>query len=155
MPDTKISALTEVTSPIAADVLPIVSGGATKKVQLGNLAIYKQYVALLTQTGTAAPVATVLSNTLGGTVVWARTSTGLYTATLSGAFASGKTLMFTGTSDAQFNAASGSLFSVYQTQRTSNNVISLMSYNVDPVAPSFNVADTLLLATEFTITVYP
>lgn len=31
---------------------------------------YKKYVALLTQTGTDAPVATVLENTLGFDVVW-------------------------------------------------------------------------------------
>ena len=31
---------------------------------------YKVYTALLTQTGTNAPVATVLENTLGGTPVW-------------------------------------------------------------------------------------
>ena len=32
----------------------------------------KVYRALLSQTGTAAPTATVLENTLGGTVVWTR-----------------------------------------------------------------------------------
>ncbi len=53
---------------------------------------YKVYTALLTQTGTGAPTATVLENTLGGTVVWARTSTGDYTGTLSGAFTTGKTV---------------------------------------------------------------
>jgi hypothetical protein len=47
---------------------------------------YKTYVALLTQDGTAAPVATVLENTLGGTIVWSYVSTGSYRATLTGAF---------------------------------------------------------------------
>ncbi len=50
-----------------------------------------KYVALLTQTGTSAPTATVLENTLGGTVVWSYTSVGNYTGTLSGAFTVSKT----------------------------------------------------------------
>jgi hypothetical protein len=54
-------------------------------------ASYDVYTALLTQSGTDAPVATVLENTLGGTVVWSYESTGTYRATLSGVFTSGKT----------------------------------------------------------------
>lgn len=53
--------------------------------------LYKVYTALLTQSGTSAPTATVLENTLGGTVVWSYNSAGDYTATLSGAFTSNKT----------------------------------------------------------------
>jgi len=45
---------------------------------------YKVYVASLIQTGTAAPVATVLQNTTGGTFIWSRTSAGQYKATISG-----------------------------------------------------------------------
>ena len=52
---------------------------------------YKVYTALLNQSGTNAPVATVLENTLGGTVVWTRNSTGLYTGTLAGVFTANKT----------------------------------------------------------------
>lgn len=54
---------------------------------------YKVYKALLSQTGTNAPVATVLENTLGGTVVWSYDSVGNYKATLSGAFTEGKTMV--------------------------------------------------------------
>lgn len=50
------------------------------------------YVALLTQTGTDAPVATVLKNTLGGTVVWSYSGPGDYLATLTGAFPVNKTV---------------------------------------------------------------
>ena len=46
---------------------------------------YTVYTALITQTGTDAPVATVLQNTTGGTIVWTRNSTGRYVATISGA----------------------------------------------------------------------
>lgn len=53
----------------------------------------KVYRALLTQSGTDAPVATVPENTLGGEVVWSRTDVGKYTGTLLGAF-NGVTLCF-------------------------------------------------------------
>lgn len=56
---------------------------------------YKVYTALMTQTGTSAPTAKVLQNTLGGTVVWTRNSTGRYTGTLTGAFTADKTAFFT------------------------------------------------------------
>jgi hypothetical protein len=52
---------------------------------------YNVYSALLTQTGTNAPVATVLENTLGGTVVWSYVSAGTYRATLASAFTANKT----------------------------------------------------------------
>ena len=52
---------------------------------------YKVYTALLTQTGTNAPVATVLENTLGGTIVWTRNNTGQYNGTLTNAFTTDKT----------------------------------------------------------------
>ena len=45
---------------------------------------YTVYTALITQAGAAAPVATVLQNTTGGTIVWTRNSTGRYVATISG-----------------------------------------------------------------------
>lgn len=51
---------------------------------------YKEYVALLTQAGTDAPVATVLSNTIGE-IVWTRIITGYYNATSSGLFTPNKT----------------------------------------------------------------
>jgi hypothetical protein len=53
---------------------------------------YSVYVALLTQSGTSAPVATVIQNTLGGTVVWTRINTGVYIGTLAGAFPEDKTI---------------------------------------------------------------
>ena len=52
---------------------------------------YKVYTALLTQSGTDAPVATVLENTLGGEVVWGRGAIGIYTAISDVDLISGKT----------------------------------------------------------------
>lgn len=57
---------------------------------------YTSYVALLTQSGTDAPVATILENTLGGTPVWTYDSSGYYIATLTGTFKNKKTVIFTG-----------------------------------------------------------
>ena len=59
--------------------------------QIGGGSSYLVYVALLTQTSTNAPVATVLQNTLGGTVVWTREDVGYYVGTLEGVFTVGKT----------------------------------------------------------------
>jgi len=57
---------------------------------------YKIYRAILNQSGTSAPVATVLENTLGEDVVWAYDGVGLYTGTLAGAFPLLKTQRFIG-----------------------------------------------------------
>jgi len=53
---------------------------------------YKVYTALLTQSGTNAPIATVLENTLGGTVVWSRVIAGRFRGTLTNGFVSTKTI---------------------------------------------------------------
>lgn len=53
------------------------------------------YCALLTQSGTDAPVTTVLENTLGGEVVWSYENPGRYVATLAGAFTENKTFIIT------------------------------------------------------------
>lgn len=58
-----------------------------------NARPYKVYTALLSQSGTNAPTATVLENTLGGTIVWTRVNTGLYSGTLTGAFTTNKTAL--------------------------------------------------------------
>tara|TARA_R100000935_G_scaffold46494_1_gene69918 strand:+ start:1627 stop:2055 length:429 start_codon:yes stop_codon:yes gene_type:complete len=56
---------------------------------------YTAYAALLTQSGTNAPVATILENSTGGTIVWTYVSPGVYTATITGGtFAAGKTMVF-------------------------------------------------------------
>jgi hypothetical protein len=54
---------------------------------------YKVYVANITQTGTSAPAATVLENTLGVTPTWARSSVGVYTLTATGAWVTNKTTL--------------------------------------------------------------
>jgi hypothetical protein len=65
---------------------------STQLATLGQVRPYKIYVALLTQTGSSAPVATILENTLGGTVVWSRSVAGLYLGTLNNTFVIDKVL---------------------------------------------------------------
>jgi hypothetical protein len=53
---------------------------------------------LLTQAGNTAadiPIATIMQNTLGGTIAWTRTDIGAYTATIEGSlFTLNKTMVF-------------------------------------------------------------
>ena len=84
----------------------LISGDATGKSVITKEYVnsvikpYKEYVALLTQTGTNAPVATVLDNTLGGTVAWSRNTFGNYSGTLTGAFTVNKTVGYVQTNTA-------------------------------------------------------
>lgn len=59
---------------------------------IGNPAgvAYSVYSALMNQSGTADPVATVLQNTISGTIVWTRADVGSYLGTLSGVFTTNK-----------------------------------------------------------------
>lgn len=59
----------------------------------GGGASYAVYTALLSQSGTDAPVATVLENTLGGIVVWSYSDVGEYFGTLAGVFVLNKTFV--------------------------------------------------------------
>jgi hypothetical protein len=58
----------------------------------GDSRPYKVYTALLTQSGTDAPVATVLENTLGN-ITWSYEGVGKYRANLAGAFTENKTFL--------------------------------------------------------------
>ncbi len=64
----------------------------------------KVYRALLTQSGGHAPTATVLENTLGGTVVWTYSNEGIYVGTLAGAFPEGKVSQWSGLAESGDNA---------------------------------------------------
>lgn len=110
---------------------------------------YKVYTALLTQSGTDAPVATVLENTLGGTLVWTRDTTGQYTGTLNGAFTENKTFITT-----QFNATltppSGGYISGILGERNDNDSIHLITFDI----PSTDTGDGILNETPIEIRVY-
>jgi len=105
----------------------------------GGGASYLVYTALLSQSGTDDPVATVLENTLGGTVVWTRDSAGIYYGALSGVFTDGKTALML--------APTGSVNSC---ARVDVNTV-IVATLVDFVTPS----DDLLSGTTIEIRVYP
>lgn len=84
-------------------------------IALGSLSFsgsssYLVYTALMNQTGTNAPVPTILKNTLAGTPVWSFTgTTGYFQVTLTGAFPLQKTVSFitTGAEDEYFSIYNG------------------------------------------------
>jgi len=83
----------------------------------------KVYRALLTQTGTDAPVATVLENTLGGDVVWTRDTVGIYIGTLTGAFPADKVFCYIqGTIDGD-NFDGGGAVQLFTANRGSDNTV--------------------------------
>lgn len=55
---------------------------------------YKKYVAIVTQSSTDTPVATVLENNTGQTFTWSRSDVGVYS--IVGNFVVAKTAIFTG-----------------------------------------------------------
>ena len=98
---TKISEYPIISNPTEDDILigtDVNSSDETKNFSIGSIVNlvenggrpYNSYTALLTQTGTSAPVATVLENTIG-TITITRSGTGEYTITSSGLFTLNKT----------------------------------------------------------------
>lgn len=139
---TYLSELAEVTALGAGDRIPVLESSATKYVDGGDVGgtAYLKYVALLSQTGTDAPVATVLENTLGGTVVWARVDVGVYQGTLAGAFTENKTTALN-------NAAGGGLIFLY---RSDSDTI-----QIDATDIAGNFDDGILSGNTIEIRVYP
>lgn len=92
-----------------------------------NARPYKVYTALLTQSGTDAPVATVMENTLGGTVVWSYAGVGQYVGTLTGAFPAGKCFIQTPSGGLDSNASIGGGGDPYYQYRTSDDTIFVLT----------------------------
>lgn len=124
----KISELDAAAALDGTEEIPIVQDGETVKTTAQDIAdlggggsSYLKYVALLSQSGTDAPVATVLENTLGGTVVWTRNDAGDYTGTLAGAFTVNKTTVNVSIASSYFayvllSASTVDALSLYSTQ---------------------------------------
>lgn len=105
--------------------------GNTLKTTVDNLRPFKIYRALLFQSGTDAPVVTVIENTLGGTLVWSYNDVGSYTATLTGAFILGKTAIKTPGN--QLNLSSTSDFEIFSSGLNNSDSIYLMSGYINMV----------------------
>lgn len=101
---------------------------------------YLEYVALLTQSGTAAPSATILANTLGGTPAWTRIGVGSYRITLTGAFPTGRTTIL------MHGPA------IYSHDNTGNNSVDVLA--LDPATLAY-IDDGMYGGTTISIRVYP
>ena len=118
---------------------------------------YKVYKALLTQTGTASPVAIVLQNTLGGDVVWSYNDVGTYIATLNDVFLDGKTFIYPikNTLNTSTNALSMEIFGI---GRNNNDSIYLTTGYITFTAADDVTKDNydeILYNTEILIEVHP
>lgn len=80
-----------------------VVAAADGTLKIGDSRPYKVYTALITQTGTSAPLSIVLENTLGGTITWTRTGVGAYIGTFSSTWIASKTLLML-TNSVAYNA---------------------------------------------------
>ena len=86
---------------------------------------YKVYTALLTQTGTNAPVATVLENTLGGVPTYSYGGAGEYKVIHTDGFTLNKTVVFMNTA---LNSQTASILIDYQ----SNDAIHISTFDTTP-----------------------
>lgn len=108
----------------------------------------KCYIALLTQTGTNAPTATVLQNTLGGTPVWSYEGGGSYGVTLSGAWTANKTHVTCGS---VYDSANSMTLAVAADMNASDTNMTIIRI-YDPV--STGGIDSVLANTAIQILVY-
>ena len=143
------SAGTPTTSDLILGVDTSNSKNTTKTFTAGDIAslasgstAYNSYVALLTNTGVIAPVATVLSNNLTATLTWARASQGTYTLTASAAtFTNAKTIVFV-------NPGSN-LGSLITWTRTSDTVLTIRSHRTDG-----QISDAIISGGAFEVRIY-
>ena len=142
------------TADVSVLNLPAGSVGANGEIDLGlGNPVPKVYRALLTQTGTNAPVATVLENTLGGTVVWSYGDVGIYLATLSvPILTADKTCLPSVNASASMEGAPVVVTAFY---RTDTDVVRLQTAFADLPGDTLNLTDGLLINAYVHILVYP
>lgn len=139
---TKISEMTDAGTLDGTEEVPVLKGGANKKTKLRG---YKVYTALLAQSGTDAPVATVLENTLGGVITYTYSATGAYNINVTNnAFTANKVACMVGDT---FNSV-GTAVNFLTPYTTSQ--IQMQVYDLDG-----NDTDDQLVQTLLEIRVYP
>ena len=107
---------------IGNDYIQVDPSGSLDTVSTVNIEP-KEYQAVLTVNGALSPSISVKKNTLSGDISWAYSSTGTWTGTLSGAFASGRTYIY-----AQ-QQGRGSTPRYYTGERTDNNTVTVYAMN--------------------------
>jgi len=111
---------------------------------------YKVYTAIITQAGTAAPVVTVLKNTLGATINWSRANAGRFDGDATGLFTNNKTIIFINNNDNTF-AADTSNYTIRAFRLNINKINIYKSYSELPSTQ--NYIDNININIE--IRVYP
>lgn len=110
---------------------------------------YKVYTALLTQSGTAAPTALVLMNTLGEVPVFSYSATGTYIITSPGGlFPTSKTFVFFGPLEIKTTVKSGAV--MFDSGAWTGSIIKFFTYKTDTSA----LADNFMINTPIEIRVY-
>lgn len=104
---------------------------------------YKEYVALITQSGTSAPSQVIIANTLGVTPSWSRVSAGIYQITASGLFTLNKTVAWI----TNVNAGVANFTSIGQTDVNKLTVVTINSGGTE--------TDAILSSASLCIRVYP
>lgn len=136
-------------SGTATVATPTEAGHAVTKGYADALARpYKVYTAIINQTGTSAPTATVLENTLGGTVAFTYTSVGTYVATLTGAFTADKTICFVHNNPA-WSSSPGAPTGI-SAFRIDNNTVGIRTVSTSPTG----MTDGAMINASFEIRVY-
>lgn len=108
----------------------------------------KEYIALLTQTNTNAPTATILKNTIGN-IIWTYADVGIYRGTLTAAFPAAKTALFVGQGD--FN----NIWLTHLTRESDNIVyVSTVEYQ-GTTDDNWLLTNDVLIGTAVHIIVYP
>lgn len=135
MPAKKTFGSVRVRGPATFDRSPLVKGVA--------VGVERRYVALLTQEGAAAPVASVLHNDFSPTPALARLGLGIYSLTLANAFPANKTVIVIG----EMNAALPGWFSA--AYRLDDSTIKIETQNMSGDYSDELLADTPILITVF------
>jgi len=99
--------------------------------------VAKKYVAVISQTGSDAPTAIVLQNSIGD-VIWSRLSAGIYELTLNGAFTTDKVAYTT-----------GGFYGFYGIGYNNNRL------RIDQYDPTETPADGWITNATIDITIYP
>lgn len=137
-------------APTAATKIPVV--GETHFL-VGDIAPAKEYRAILNQSLAADPVARILKNSFGATLVWTRAGfgVGIYRATLAGAFPFAKTYVIVGSIASIGNTDLKTVLAVWEDE---DNIL-VTTRLTDLTAGTNDLSDSVLFETPIEIDVYP
>lgn len=132
-----VTAAATFSEQVTIPTTPVASTDAASKAYVDGIVGYSTYVARVTQSGTNAPVATVISNDTGLTFTWTRQGTGSYRVSPSSAFVVNKTWIQMTGGDLSSGTTSVSIKDISTTVASAVN-INLINGNVaDNITAAF------------------